>query len=113
VVAQGWNVDWLAGARTASASVLLSRVRVGSPSGGFVCRVGMDRAGGVGSVVARCWVLRERALLVWGCVSFLLWAVPSVEPSAVPVVVSWAVCLGWWLGVVGRRRVWGWLPPVA
>jgi hypothetical protein len=46
-----------------------------------------------------------------GCVSFLLRAASSVEPFAALLGSSWSqLGVG---GVVGRRRVWGWFPPVA
>jgi hypothetical protein len=104
VVAQGWNVDWLAGCSHCFS--------VSTP----VPSLGGDGTRGV-------WGAGRGTLLGpegtgAGCVSFLLWAASSVEPSvALPVRVGvswWSVGVCWCLvGVVGRRRVWGWFPPVA
>jgi hypothetical protein len=100
VVAHGWNVDWLAGARVVGAST------PGLPCGGFpffgvlVRGVGWDGTcwwGGAG--LARCWVLRERARVVWSLAGRLVGRTARPRVAAVgalmacavgvPVVVAW------------------------
>ena len=82
VVAQGWNVDYLAAGLVTSLVLL-------------VFGWGWNVWCGVGGL-ARCWVLRERALCL-----FLLRAASSVEPF---VLVSGVAVLSD-VGVgAGRRR---------
>src|SRR3954453_1167469 len=66
----------------------------GSPSGGPRLRVGMERAGGGGGL-GRCWVLRERAVLVWGACFF---CGPSSRSNRPPWSLGAFGCLVWWVG---------------